>query len=127
MVYEFQYQGRTYRLTMECTSEPSPPETLASLLHAALLPEAPRYTPKPCRMAAVDGQVVSPLPGTVVRICAKSGEPVKAGALLVVVEAMKMENELRAPFDGVVESIAVQPGENIHAGQLVACVGGALE
>lgn len=125
MVHEFQHQGRVYRLTVECLSEPDHQETLASVLHAALLPEAPRYTPKPCKPAALDGQVVTPLPGTVVRIAVSEGENVKAGDLLVTVEAMKMENELYAPFDGVVESIAVQKGETICAGQTVAVVGGA--
>ena len=72
----------------------------------------------------MDGQVVTPLPGTVVRIAVSEGENVKAGDLLVTVEAMKMENELYAPFDGVVESIAVQKGETIRAGQTVAIVGG---
>ena len=127
MIYDFQHQGRTYRLTLECISEPEHQETLAALLQAAMLPEAPRYAPKPCRPAAMDGQVLSPLPGTVVRVCVEEGAAVQAGALLAVVEAMKMENELRAPFDGVVENIAVQPGQSIRAGQLVACVGGGKE
>ena len=65
MIHEFQHQGRTYRLTVECLSEPDHQESLASVLHAALLPEAPRYMPRPCKPAALDGQVVTPLPGTV--------------------------------------------------------------
>ena len=96
-------------------------------LHAALLPEAPRYMPRPCKPAALDGQVVTPLPSTVVRVCVHAGEPVKAGDLLVTVEAMKMENELYAPFDGVVESVEVREGDTLRTGQTVAVVGGAQE
>ena len=55
------------------------------------------------------------------------GEPVKAGDLLVTVEAMKMENELYAPFDGVVESVEVREGDTLRTGQTVAVVGGAQE
>ena len=83
--------------------------------------------PRPCKPAALDGQVVTPLPGTVVRVCVHAGEPVKAGDLLVTVEAMKMENELYAPFDGVVESVEVREGDTLRTGQTVAVVGGAQE
>lgn len=125
MMYDFQHQGRTYRLTVQCLSEPEHQESLAALLHAALLPEAPRYNPKPCKPAAQDGQVAAPLPGTVVRLCVQEGDAVRAGELLLTVEAMKMENELYAPFDGVVESLNVQEGETLRAGQVVAIIGGA--
>ena len=57
MVHEFQHQGRTYRLTVECLSEPDRQESLASVLHAALLPEAPRYMPmRPCGRACQSGR-----------------------------------------------------------------------
>jgi len=127
MVYEFQHQGRMYRLTMECISHPEHQESLTDILQAALLPKAPRYTPKPCRPAALDGQVTTPLPGKVVQVWAKEGDTVKAGDLLVTVEAMKMENELYAPFDGVVESLPVQAGDLLRAGQVAAVIGGAQE
>lgn len=88
------------------------------------MPEAPHYTPKPCRAIETDGQVVSPLPGKVVHINIKKGELVKKGTLLVIIEAMKMENELCAPFDGIVESIIVTHGETFRMGQLIAVIGG---
>jgi biotin carboxyl carrier protein len=55
----------------------------------------------------------SPLPGTVIEILAKSGQQVKEGDTLIVLEAMKMNNNLTAEKDGVVKSILVAEGEAV--------------
>jgi len=62
----------------------------------------------------------SPMPGKVVKVLVAVGDEVKAGQGVVVVEAMKMENELRAPKDGKVKSIAVKEGQPVEAGQTLA-------
>lgn len=61
--------------------------------------------------------VRAPIPGRVVRVLVKAGESVTAGRGLAVLEAMKMENELRAPRDGVVKEIACAEGAAVEAGQ----------
>lgn len=61
----------------------------------------------------------APMPGLVVRIPVKAGDAVAAGAGLVVLEAMKMENELKAPAAAVVKSIRVAPGEAVEKGQVL--------
>jgi biotin carboxyl carrier protein len=61
----------------------------------------------------------APMPGLVVRIQAKPGDNVAAGSGLVVLEAMKMENELKAAAAGVVKSIRVAPGEAVEKGQVL--------
>jgi biotin carboxyl carrier protein len=63
-----------------------------------------------------DKTVVAPMPGLVVKVEVEVGQAVKAGQGVIVVEAMKMENELKAPADGVVASIAVQPGQTVDKG-----------
>ena len=68
------------------------------------------------RKAAVGGVVKAPMPGLVVRVEVSQGEAVEAGAGLVVVEAMKMENELRASHKGVVEQIHVSAGQRVEKG-----------
>jgi pyruvate carboxylase subunit B len=60
--------------------------------------------------------LVAPMPGLVVKVEVEVGQAVRAGQGVVVVEAMKMENELKAPSDGVVASIAVQPGQTVDKG-----------
>jgi biotin carboxyl carrier protein len=61
-------------------------------------------------------QVVAPMPGKIVRVLVTGGESVRARQGLVVVEAMKMENELRAGRDGTVSEIRVREGESVEAG-----------
>lgn len=67
-------------------------------------------------------RLVAPMPGKVVRVLAKVGDLVRARQPVVVVEAMKMENELRAARDGRVTEIAVRDGQSVEAGVLLAVV-----
>ncbi|MGE4053355.1 MAG: biotin/lipoyl-containing protein [Vicinamibacterales bacterium] len=67
-------------------------------------------------------RVVAPMPGKVVRVLAGPGAAVTARQAIVVIEAMKMENELRAGRDGVVAEITVVPGQSVEAGALLAVV-----
>jgi biotin carboxyl carrier protein len=65
------------------------------------------------------GVLKAPMPGLVVRIQVQPGEQVAAGHPLVVLEAMKMENELKAGAPGVVKSVRVAPGEAVEKGQVL--------
>lgn len=65
------------------------------------------------------GVVRAPMPGLVVRVEASPGQQVPAGAGLVVLEAMKMENELRAPAAAVVRAVLVEPGQAVEKGQVL--------
>ncbi len=67
-------------------------------------------------------RVVSPMPGKVVRVLVKPGDQVTARQGLVVVEAMKMENELRAARDGRVREVSVAEGHSVDAGMLLLIV-----
>ena len=58
----------------------------------------------------------SPMPGNVIRVNVREGDEVKKGASLVIVEAMKMENEIRAPHDALVRKVLVSEGEVVQAG-----------
>ena len=67
-------------------------------------------------------RVLAPMPGKVVRVLVKAGDEVKARQGLVVVEAMKMENELRAVRDGKVRDISVAEGQSVDAGSVLLVV-----
>ncbi len=67
-----------------------------------------------------DGRIKAPIPGLVTRVLVEEGENVDAEQPLIVLEAMKMENEIRAPFDGRVRSIAVAPGETVLRNTVLA-------
>ena len=64
----------------------------------------------------VAGSLATPLPGVVIRVAVKPGDRVKAGDLLVIVEAMKMEHAIRAPHDGVVRAVKYHSGERVPEG-----------
>ena len=67
-------------------------------------------------------QVVAPMPGKVVRVLVAQGDTVEAGQGLVVVEAMKMQNEIRSPKSGKVERLNVREGQPVNAGEVLAVV-----
>jgi len=58
----------------------------------------------------------APMPGLITRVLVKEGDPVTPGMPLIVMEAMKMENELRSPGAGIVKSVRVRPGEAVEVG-----------
>lgn len=72
------------------------------------------------------GVISSPMPGKVVKILAKEGKTVRVGEGLIVVEAMKMENEFKAPCDGVVKMIQVSEGEAVEGGQTLVVIDPSL-
>jgi biotin carboxyl carrier protein len=72
--------------------------------------------------AAGTQQVLAPMPGKVVKVLVKPGDEVKARQGLVVVEAMKMENELRSPKDGRVSDVLVAEGASVEAGRPLVVV-----
>jgi biotin carboxyl carrier protein len=67
-------------------------------------------------------EILAPMSGKVVRVQTEAGATVDKGAGVVVVEAMKMQNELKSPRAGVVVSIRVKPGDTVNAGDVLAVV-----
>lgn len=67
-------------------------------------------------------QILAPMPGKVVRVQLEAGAEVEKGAGVVVVEAMKMQNEMKSPRAGVIVSINVKPGDTVNAGDVLAVV-----
>jgi propionyl-CoA carboxylase alpha chain len=68
------------------------------------------------------GSLVAPMPGSVVRVEATAGQRVSAGQPVLVLEAMKMEHQIRAPADGLVAEVLVGPGDQVQAGDVLATV-----
>ncbi len=72
--------------------------------------------------AGVSGslKLAAPMPGKVVRVLTSPGSTVAAGQGIVVIEAMKMQNEIRAPRDGIITTVLVQEGKAVNVGEVVA-------
>lgn len=69
-----------------------------------------------------EGVIATQMPGAVVRVPVAVGDVVSQGQVVVVVEAMKMENEFKSPCDGTVASISVQAGQNVDAGTTLVVI-----
>ncbi len=67
-------------------------------------------------------QIVAPMPGKIIRVLVQAGEKVQAGQGLLVVEAMKMQNEIRSPKSGTVERLLVKEGQPVNAGEALAWI-----
>lgn len=68
-------------------------------------------------------QILAPMPGKVVRVLTEVGAQVEAGAGILIVEAMKMQNELKAPKSGKIVSISAEAGATVNAGDVLAVIG----
>lgn len=69
--------------------------------------------------------VLAHMPGLVVKVEVKEGQEVKAGDGLIILDAMKMENEIRAPYDGIIEKVNVREGQEVEKGQLLCSIKGS--
>lgn len=87
------------------------PARLAALAGVKLGPEGAGLRPV---------EIKAPMPGLVVRVGAEAGQQVRRGQVLVVLQAMKMENELSAPRDGTVREVRVRPGQAVEHGEVLA-------
>jgi len=74
-------------------------------------------------VAAGDTPVLAPIPGTIIRYLVKEGDNVKVGMGVVVLEAMKMENEIGASAAGKIKSINCKPGDKVSGGTVLAIIG----
>jgi len=84
--------------------------------------KAPRREPKSGGGAGAPGELVSPIQGTVLKVAVEQGAEVEEGALICVVEAMKMENEITAPSAGTVEELGVSEGGSVATGDTIAVI-----
>jgi biotin carboxyl carrier protein len=105
--------------------DPSTPETLQVIVGSTRVEvvfEGTRRSGRQGAAAAGRQPVTAPMPGKVVRVLVEPGTTVETGQGLVVLEAMKMQNELRAPRPGRVEQVLVRPGQAVNAGEVLVVV-----
>ena len=63
--------------------------------------------------------ITAPLPGSILELKVKVGDKVEKGTILLILEAMKMENEIRAPFEATISEIRVKQGESVNVGEVL--------
>ena len=115
--YHVRVNGKDYTVEIEQLQGGSAPA--AAPQYAASAPvAAPSAPPAPAGQPG-EGTITSPMPGTVLQVPVQAGDAVKAGDILIVLEAMKMENEILAPRDGVVSQVAVSVGASVDTGDVL--------
>jgi biotin carboxyl carrier protein len=124
--YALMCEGRVFECRVEGTPESG--KTLEVFVGTRQFPIAVT-DPKRLRSAATasahaDGaaRIIAPMPGKVVRVLVEAGAQVETGDGIVVVEAMKMQNEMKSPKAGKVSSLNVQQGATVNAGDVLAVV-----
>ena len=132
MKYKVTLKGKTYEVEGNHGEamildeyEAYAPAPAAAPAAAAAPATAPAAAPAaPAAPVAVAGeQVVSPMPGTMVKINVSAGKAVKSGEVLAVLEAMKMENEIMAPHDATVVQVLVDVGSKVDTGTPIIVLG----
>ena len=128
MKYELTLNGCTYEVEVELAD----PMMMQEFQSYAPAPAAPstsvvEVTPSaaPAAAPAVTGageKVDSPMPGTILKVNVAAGQTVKEGDLLVILEAMKMENEIFAPKGGTVSQVLVEKGASVNTGDALVVI-----
>ncbi len=110
--------GVSYDVQVEEMGESSAPVVSSAPVAAAQSAAAPAPAPAKKAAPAPAGSeaITAPMPGTIVSVNVTAGKSVKKGDVVVILEAMKMENEIMAPRDGVVASVSVNKGDSVDSG-----------
>lgn len=109
---------KKYRVNVNGTVYEVELEEITGAAPAAAAPVA-----APAAAPAGGEKVCAPMPGTILSVSVSAGDAVKKGQVLMILEAMKMENEIMAPCDGTVTSVAAAKGAAVESGTLLCTIG----
>ena len=133
MKYKVTLNGRTYEVEVEAGKAmlldeyeavvPSAPAAAPAPVAAAPVAAAPAAAPAAAAAPVAGEAVTAPMPGTILKVNVTAGQAVKEGDLLVVLEAMKMENEIFAPKAGTVAQVLVNKGSSVDTGAALVVIG----
>lgn len=123
--YEVEIDGKLYRVTIEEISESQRSESKAISTNSSNenkkeIDRSIEKAEQTSTSASGNGKkVTAPMPGNVLEVLAKPGQAVQAGESVVVLEAMKMENEIVAPTGGVISAVDVRQGQSVESGDML--------
>ena len=116
-MYKVKVEGNVYEVEVEFVSEGSSSMSFASQQSTpTVVPQATTPTPTPAAVTGTGTPVTAPMQGNIWKIVKKVGDVVKAGDTILILEAMKMENNIVAPKDGTIVSLLVKEGESVDSG-----------
>ena len=112
--YKVNVNGSVYEITLEVIDKAD----IKEAPKAAAAPAAPASAPAGAQ------SINAPMPGNILKVNVAAGPQVKKGQVLMILEAMKMENEIMCPCDGTVASVNVNVGATVETGTLLCAVNG---
>jgi len=118
--YKVTVNGNVYEITLEVIDKAdikAAPAPAAAPAEPAPAPAAPAAAP-----AAGATTVSAPMPGTILKVNVAAGQAIKRGDVLMILEAMKMENEIVAPVDGTVAAVSVNAGATVESGTVLCSI-----
>lgn len=118
--YNVTVNGTAYEITLE-VADANEVKAAPVAAPAAPVAPAPVAAPAPAAAPANGETVTAPMPGTILDVKVQNGAAVKKGDVLMILEAMKMENEISAPCDGTIASVNTTKGSSVETGA-VLCV-----
>lgn len=128
--FNINVNGKAYDVSVEELAAGAAPAAAPAPVAAPAAPAAPVAAPaaapapvaEPAPVAGEGTKVEAPMPGTIIDVKVSVGDTVKAGQPVVVLEAMKMENDIVAPVDGKVTSILVKKGDSVNSNDAIATI-----
>lgn len=123
MKYIVNLNGKSYEVEVEETEAVITSVTDAAPAAAPTPAAAPAAPAAPAAAPADGTKVIAPMPGTILAVNKAVGDAVNAGDIIVILEAMKMENEIVAPASGTIKQILVQKGSNVDTDAVLAVIG----
>ena len=123
--YRITLEGKTYEMEIELVPEETAPQPAVrreykGYQNAVADPTVRVMDPSAQRTTInATGTVTAPMPGTVLRLCKEEGETVQAGEVVLILEAMKMENEIPSPADGTIIKVNCEEGKTVAGGEVL--------
>lgn len=132
-MYKITVNGKSYDVNVEplagaaAVAAPQAAPVAAAPVAAPVPAPAPQAAPAPVAAPAAAApagstEVTAPMPGKVLRVLAKVGDTVSANDNLLILEAMKMENEIQAPCDGKITGVNVRKGDSVETAALLCTI-----
>ena len=114
---------KKYRVNVNGTVYEVELEEITGAAAAAPVAAAPAAPAAPVAAAPANGEkVCAPMPGNILAVNVAAGDTVKRGQVLLILEAMKMENEIMSPCDGVIASVNTSKGSAVESGALLCVI-----
>lgn len=114
--YEVAIEEITENVAAPVARKTAPAQTSAAAVQPAARTQAPATVKAPPKVQAGEGTILAPMPGTITEVKVRQGDTVERGDTLLILEAMKMQNEIKAPFAGIVSAVEVTKGAAVNAG-----------